>query len=78
MCQVLLATLVIGVGVLAETGTASAAIPVHPNPGLQLVRSIKTNPFVGSTVKPRDAEGLAYVPRDNSIWLADDNAQCPL
>ena len=74
MCQVLLATLVIVTGVLAETGTASAAIPVHPNPGLQLVRSIKTNPFVGSTVKPRDAEGLAYVPRDNSIWLADDNA----
>ena len=74
MWKVLLATLVIGVGVLAETGTASAAIPVHPNPGLQLVRSIKTNPFVGSTVKPRDAEGLAYVPRDNSIWLADDNA----
>ena len=74
MWKVLAATLVVGVGVLAETGTASAAIPVHPNPGLQLVRSIKTNPFVGSTVKPRDAEGLAYVPRDNSIWLADDNA----
>ena len=69
-----MATMVIAIGVEAGVGTASAAIPVYPNPGLKLVRSINTNPFKGTNVKPRDAEGLAYVPQDKSIWLADDNA----
>jgi hypothetical protein len=29
-------------------------------------------PFVGSNVSMGDAEGSAYVARDNSLWLADD------
>jgi hypothetical protein len=42
---------------------------------LQLVRTIRTSPFVGSTVSMKDNEGSAYVPRDNSLWLADDNGR---
>ena len=50
-----------------------AAIPIYTHPDLELARTIVTNPFPGTTMKPSDAEGLAYVPSDNSIWLADDN-----
>jgi hypothetical protein len=42
---------------------------------LQLVRTIRTSPFVGSTLSMKDNEGSAYVPRDNSLWLADDNGR---
>ena len=61
------------VGVIAGGGTAAAAIPIYTHPDLELARTIVTNPFPGTTMKPSDAEGLAYVPSDNSIWLADDN-----
>ena len=61
------------VGVVAGGGTAAAAIPIYTHPDLELARTIVTNPFPGTTMKPSDAEGLAYVPSDNSIWLADDN-----
>ena len=46
---------------------------LYTHPDLELARTIVTNPFPGTTMKPSDAEGLAYVPSDNSIWLADDN-----
>ena len=42
---------------------------------LQLVRTIKTTPFAGSTLVMKDNEGAAYVPRNNSLWLADDNGR---
>ncbi|MGD9705590.1 MAG: esterase-like activity of phytase family protein [Acidimicrobiia bacterium] len=61
-------------GAVTAPVPASAVTEVVDNPGLLLARSIVTNPFVGSTTRPADSEGLAYVPRDNSIWLADDNA----
>jgi hypothetical protein len=35
---------------------------------------IRTTPFDGTTTSMRDGEGSAYVPRDDSLWLADDNA----
>jgi PKD repeat protein len=77
--RVMLALIVAAVGVVAGAGTASATIPIYTHPGLQQARFINTNPFVGTTTKPSDAEGLAYVPgaagpQDDSIWLADDNA----
>jgi PKD repeat protein len=59
--------------VLTTTTDADAGIPVYIAPSLSLARSIRTSPFVGTTTSPSDAEGLAYVPQDNSIWLADDN-----
>ena len=62
------------VGVLAGAGTAAADIPVYTHPGLEQARVITTNPIAGSTVKPKDAEGMATCPQDHSIWLADDSA----
>ena len=60
--------------VLANVGFARAAIPVYAQPALHHVRTIHTNPFPGTSVRPNDAEGLAYVPQDGSIWLADDDS----
>jgi hypothetical protein len=40
---------------------------------LQLDRTIRTTPFVHSQVSMADGEGGAYVPADDSLWLADDN-----
>jgi hypothetical protein len=42
---------------------------------LQLVRTIRTTPFVGSTLVTHDVEGAAYVPRDRSLWISDDNGR---
>jgi hypothetical protein len=40
---------------------------------LQRTRAIRTTPFVNKNVSMRDNEGSAYVPRNKSLWLADDN-----
>jgi hypothetical protein len=42
---------------------------------LEFARTIRTSPFAGSTLSMKDSEGSAYVPRDNSLWLADDNGR---
>jgi hypothetical protein len=41
---------------------------------LEKARVIRTTPFVNSTSVMKDNEGLAYVPVNNTIWLADDGA----
>jgi hypothetical protein len=38
-------------------------------------RTIRTTPFRNKNVSMRDNEGSAYVPRDRSLWLADDNGR---
>ena len=60
------------VGVLTA-GTASAALA--PKPSLKLDRTITTSPFAGSSTSAKDNEGMAYVPRDGSIWIADDDSR---
>ena len=40
---------------------------------LDLNRTIRTSPFTGRSVSMGDNEGSAFVPSDNSLWLADDN-----
>jgi len=40
---------------------------------LDLKRTIRTSPFTGSSVSMGDNEGSAFVPSDDSLWLADDN-----
>jgi hypothetical protein len=40
---------------------------------LELDGTIRTSPFIGSTVSMGDNEGSAFVPSDNSLWLAGDN-----
>ena len=35
---------------------------------------IRTTPFVHTRISMQDGEGSAYVPRDHSLWLADDSS----
>ncbi|MDQ4109310.1 MAG: hypothetical protein M3138_10990, partial [Actinomycetota bacterium] len=66
----------IAVTILAVSAApAFASLPVTSSPELQLLRTIRTSPFAGSSISMRDAEGSAFVPRDNSLWLADDNGR---
>jgi hypothetical protein len=60
---------------LVSAGPALASLPTSADPELRLERTIRTSPFVGSSISMRDAEGSAFVPRDNSLWLADDNGR---
>jgi PKD repeat protein len=54
---------------------ALASLPNTSNPTLHLDRTMRTTPFVGTSVSMRDGEGSAFVPRDNSLWLAGDNGR---
>ena len=65
-----LATLVSGF-----MSTADAALPDTSTPVLTLNHVLRTTPFVGSTVSMKDDEGSAYVARDNSLWLVDDDGK---
>lgn len=56
---------------LAPTGSASAATQAPAD----LDHVVHTTPFDGSSVSMRDNEGSAYVPADDSLWLADDNGR---
>lgn len=54
---------------------ALGSLPETSTPSLQLARTIRTTPFINTTVSMRDGEGSAYVPRNNSLWLAEDNSR---
>lgn len=56
---------------LVLTSPADAALPTTPS--LSLERVLRTTPFAGSGGEVDDVEGVAYVARDNALWLADDN-----
>ena len=71
-CRAGIVVSVLFVAVLSVAAPASAAAS---SPTLQLARTIHTSPFGNSSISMKDAEGSAYVPRDNSIWLADDNGR---
>ena len=68
---VLLALLVVvSASVLGGAGPASALLPATPS--LSLERVVRTTPFAGGG-ELDDVEGIAYVERDDAVWLADDN-----
>jgi hypothetical protein len=50
------------------------SIAYAAEPTLQRTKVIRTTPFTGTSTSMRDGEGSAYVPRDDTLWLADDNA----
>ena len=52
---------------------ALASLPNTSTPTLNLDRTIRTTPFVGTSVSMKDVEGSAQV--DDSLWLADDNGR---
>jgi hypothetical protein len=60
---------------VAALWVAAPASAAASSPTLQLARTIHTSPFGNSSISMKDAEGSAYVPRDSSIWLADDNGR---
>ena len=62
-------TLVVMLAALVAHGLALSA------PRLQRTRTIRTTPFANRNVSMRDNEGSAYVPRNKSLWLADDNGR---
>jgi len=61
--------------VFVAPGAARAAFPDTPYPQVVLNHTMTTSPFTGSTVSMRDDEGSASVPRDGSLWLADDDGK---
>lgn len=61
--------LVVTLAVLVAQGLA------HSATRLQQTRTIRTTPFANRNVSMRDNEGSAYVPRNKSLWLADDNGR---
>jgi hypothetical protein len=61
--------LVVTMALAYELVTSGAVVAA---PQGHLVRLIRTTPFANTTVSMKDAEGSAYVPRDHSLWLADD------
>jgi hypothetical protein len=74
--RLVLSSFVAGVVALAVSAApALAALPDSSSPELKLARTIRTSPFTGSSISIKDGEGSAYVPRDNSLWLADDNGR---
>ena len=72
----LLVLVAITIAAVVAVGTAhhaSASIPIVANPQLVSVRRLGTNPFPGPRTTPvADAEGLAYDPVRNTLWLSDD------
>jgi Carbohydrate binding domain len=60
---------------LASEGQTFATLPDTSDPSLSFDRTIQTTPFVGTSVSMKDHEGSAFVPSDNSLWLADDNGK---
>lgn len=61
--------LVVATALAYEIVTSGAVVAA---PQWRLVRLIRTTPFANRAVSMKDAEGSAYVPRDHSLWLADD------
>jgi WD40 repeat protein len=53
---------------------AALLVPAHAAfaATLELNGTMRTSPFTGSSVSMGDNEGSAFVPYDNSLWLADD------
>jgi PKD repeat protein len=72
--QVALGTTVLALATMTVgLATPSGALITTSQPTLTLNRLVRTSPFAGSSTSVRDNEDLAYVPSDDSMWMADDN-----
>ena len=66
----------LGVTTLAATGGTAQALSNPPNPALtpDPAGPISSHPFPGGGgVNASDVEGIAYIPGDGALWVADDN-----
>ncbi len=59
-----------GAAAPGEAGQTAAAT----GPSVTHLRTVRTTPFQGSRVSMKDLEAVVHVPRDNSLWLSDDEA----
>jgi PKD repeat protein len=74
-------TLIRTIAVVAAAGLAwttleisATSLPLTSSPTLKLTRTIRTSPFENDPSDSLDdGEGSAYVSRDDSLWLVDDN-----
>ena len=62
--------LVVGLSGVFTTSLSAA----QTTPQLTPAGIIRTNPFAHTRISMHDGEGSAYVPRDQSLWLAEDNS----
>ena len=68
-----LTVVAMGAATLA-TGVPAQALANPASPQLAYERIITSHPFSGAPGNASDLEGLGSVPADNSLWVADDNA----
>lgn len=60
---------------LTTIAPAIAGLPNTSTPVLTLNHLLHTSPFDGSKVSMNDNEDSVYVPKDNAVWLADDDGR---
>lgn len=60
---------------LFTPGAPAGALPATSAPAVQLLRVIPTSPFKGGRVSLLDNEGSAFVRRDKSLWIVDDDGE---
>ena len=60
-------------GVVLSTVFTPSLSTAQTTPQLTPAGIIRTNPFIHTRISMSDGEGSAFVPRDHSLWLADDN-----
>jgi hypothetical protein len=63
------------IAALFLTQGPAGAFPDTPHPRLRLNHVMTTSPFAGSSVSMIDNEGSAYIARDGSLWMSDDNGR---
>ena len=56
-------------------GATPPATTTAGGPTVALVQVVRTSPFAGSHRSVLDNEGSGYVPRDKSLWIADDDGK---
>lgn len=61
-------------GMFAPEGPADA-LPATNAPVVQLLRVVPTSPFAGGRRSLLDNEGSAFVRRDRSLWIVDDDGE---
>jgi PKD repeat protein len=61
--------------VISYGGGGAGSLPMPPSPGLALSRYYTTAPFKGTNpaIRAFDLEGATYVPKDDALWVSDDN-----
>ena len=73
LSAIVLAT-TLGAAALGTAGSPAHALSNPAIPALAFDHTITSHPFAGAPGNASDIEGLGHVPVDNSMWVADDNA----